>query len=235
MQQNETTKAASALTGTPHGGEGPRIGRPPVLSHDQRRDVLIRAAGRVFLRDGFAGATMEKVAGEAGMSKRTLYRFFPDKRSALEALLSAHDHRPPMAPYAHRPGDDPREEIRRCLTSLTNYLLDPVQIGLTRLIIAEAPQYPELANSFEGLEIGGVIAHVGERFRRLVSDGAIHAENPEELADLMIGSLVNPWQILALASQDRSHPRPEEIAARIERIIDIFSDALGLEPSRGVG
>lgn len=208
--------------------ETPRVGRPPVLDPEERRAVLIRAAREVFLREGFAGATMEKIAAEAEMSKRTLYRFFPDKRAALEALLGAHDHRPPLAPYAYRPGDDPRDEIRRCLVSLVDYLLDPVQVGLTRLIIAEAPQYPELAGSFEGLEIGGVVVRVGRRFRRLADDGGISAGNPEELADLMIGSLINPWQILALASSEPRKPQRAEIEARVEQVLSAFSPSLGI-------
>lgn len=233
MEQEDMTAATASDGAGAETAEGPRIGRPPVLSTEARRGALIAAAGRVFLRDGYAGATMERIATEAGMSKRTLYRFFPDKRAALEALLGAHDHRPPLAPYGHRPGDDPRDEIRRCLMSLTDYLLDPVQVGLTRLIVAEAPQYPELAGSFEGLEIGEVASRMGARFRRLATDGAIRAQNPEELADLMIGSLVNPWQILALASSTRQRPDRAEIAVRIERIIEVFSTALGLDTEPG--
>lgn len=225
MQQERGAQTPKNQT---RASQTPRPGRPPACSPEERRDALIRAAKKVFLRDGFAGATMEKIAAEAEMSKRTLYRFFPDKRSALDALLGAHDHRPPLAPYQHRPGDDPRDEIRRCLVALVDYLLDPVQIGLTRLVIAEAPLYPDIASSFEGLEIGGVVEHVAERFRRLAADGAISAANPEELADLMIGSLMNPWQVIALASPGRQLPGRAEILSRVEKVLDVFSVRFGL-------
>lgn len=206
----------------------PRLGRPLVLSPEERREALIGAGGRVFLRDGFAGATMEKIAAEAEMSKRTLYHFFADKRAVLEALLGAHDQRPPLLPYAHHPGDDPRDEMRRCLISLVEYLLDPMQIGLTRLVIAEAPQHPELTRLFEGLEISGVVAQVEERLRRLAADGAICLKNPEEMADLMIGSVINPWQLLALTSSEAKRVKRKEIEGRVERVLTIFAAPLGM-------
>lgn len=53
----------------------------------QRREHIIEAARRAFLRDGYRGATMDRVADEAGVSKQTLYNYFEDKDALLAALL----------------------------------------------------------------------------------------------------------------------------------------------------
>lgn len=53
----------------------------------QRREHIIDAALHAFLRDGFRGATMDRVAEEAGVSKQTLYNYFEDKDALLVALL----------------------------------------------------------------------------------------------------------------------------------------------------
>ncbi|MFI6493485.1 TetR/AcrR family transcriptional regulator [Streptomyces sp. NPDC050564] len=47
----------------------------------------MEAAGRLFFAPGFARVSMDDLARELGMSKKTIYRHFPDKRSLLAAVL----------------------------------------------------------------------------------------------------------------------------------------------------
>ena len=43
-------------------------------------DQVVEGAREVFLRDGFEGASVDDIARAAGVSKATLYSYFPDKR-----------------------------------------------------------------------------------------------------------------------------------------------------------
>jgi AcrR family transcriptional regulator len=55
-------------------------------SEHDRRDHIIAAAERAFVRHGFHAATMQQVAEEAGMSAGNLYRYFPSKEALVEGL-----------------------------------------------------------------------------------------------------------------------------------------------------
>ncbi|MEU2771734.1 TetR/AcrR family transcriptional regulator [Streptomyces sp. NPDC007162] len=58
-----------------------------VSDGDERRaDVIVEVAGRLFFAPG-APMSMDELARELGMSKKTIYRHFPDKRSLLAAVL----------------------------------------------------------------------------------------------------------------------------------------------------
>jgi AcrR family transcriptional regulator len=60
----------------------------PVSEGDgQRVDAIVAAAGRLFLAPGFIRVSMDDLARELGMSKKTIYRHFPDRRSLLTAVL----------------------------------------------------------------------------------------------------------------------------------------------------
>ncbi|AXI81782.1 TetR/AcrR family transcriptional regulator [Peterkaempfera bronchialis] len=64
----------------------------PSVSHvsegdRQRADVILETAGRLFLAPAFTRVSMDDLARELGMSKKTIYRHFPDKRSLLAAVL----------------------------------------------------------------------------------------------------------------------------------------------------
>jgi AcrR family transcriptional regulator len=55
---------------------------------DQRRvEAIVEAAGRLFLAPGVGRVSMDDLARELGMSKKTIYRYFPDKHSLLSAVL----------------------------------------------------------------------------------------------------------------------------------------------------
>lgn len=54
---------------------------------DEQRERLLRAAAAVFTREGYAGASAEAIAREAGMSKATFYQRFDNKEDCLINLL----------------------------------------------------------------------------------------------------------------------------------------------------
>lgn len=55
-------------------------------AENERRDHIIAAAERAFVRHGFHAATMQQVAEEAGMSAGNLYRYFASKEALVEGL-----------------------------------------------------------------------------------------------------------------------------------------------------
>jgi AcrR family transcriptional regulator len=61
-------------------------GDPPTLQ-GAARDRLVEAAVRCVARDGMAGANVAAVAAEAGVSRPTVYRYFADRRTLVEATM----------------------------------------------------------------------------------------------------------------------------------------------------
>ena len=50
------------------------------IRRGRKFDQVLEGARRVFMRDGFEGASVDEIAREAQVSKATLYSYFPDKR-----------------------------------------------------------------------------------------------------------------------------------------------------------
>jgi AcrR family transcriptional regulator len=61
------------------------------LSADERRAVIMRAAGRLFARDGYAATRLEDIASGAGVTKPIVYRHFDSKKALYVALLAKHE------------------------------------------------------------------------------------------------------------------------------------------------
>jgi AcrR family transcriptional regulator len=63
---------------------------PPLeVRQDRQRRRLYAAAGAIFARVGYADATAEAIAREAGMSKATFYEHFDNKEDCIIALHDA--------------------------------------------------------------------------------------------------------------------------------------------------
>lgn len=50
---------------------------------------IFDSAEDMFLQHGFSKVTMEEIAAGMGISKKTLYKYFPNKRELLRELMSA--------------------------------------------------------------------------------------------------------------------------------------------------
>ncbi|WP_055712496.1 TetR/AcrR family transcriptional regulator [Streptomyces torulosus] len=54
-----------------------------------KRAAILTAARELFLADGFDRSSVDAVAARAGVSKRTVYDYFGDKRTLLQAVVDA--------------------------------------------------------------------------------------------------------------------------------------------------
>jgi len=55
-------------------------GRP---RSERARRAILKAAGELLERDGFTAVTMERIAERAGVSKATIYRWWPNKAAVM--------------------------------------------------------------------------------------------------------------------------------------------------------
>lgn len=121
----------------------------------EKRATILDAARRHFLRDGYAATAIEAVAQDAGVSKMTLYRHFGTKEALFAALVRD------LADMLEMPDSGAGTVEARLGTfgrSFASTLMRPDALAFYRMIVAEAPRFPELAALFQ------------ERGRRLAQD-----------------------------------------------------------------
>lgn len=88
---------------------------------DDKRGLLLDAAERVFVRSGHAGATMSALAAEAGVTRPTVYAYFPSREHVFAALADR-VRLEFLALQEQADTTSPRETLRSSLTAyLTAY------------------------------------------------------------------------------------------------------------------
>lgn len=118
---------------------------------DKRR-AIIDAARPIFLAEGWAGTSLERVAAESGIAKMTVYRHFGSKEELFAALvdamcaqMAAQTETAPL-PLSHQPLE---ERLRSEAQAFTAALTEPDALALYRLIVADGWRFPVLARTFE--------------------------------------------------------------------------------------
>src|ERR1700722_4857189 len=103
-----------------------KIGRPRRGTESARTDILINAATRVFLRDGYGPASIDKVAAEAGISTRTIYERFKNKADLLASVVTRLLERDMEIVFAPPDLDrlDPKEALTVIAQSITDRASD---------------------------------------------------------------------------------------------------------------
>jgi AcrR family transcriptional regulator len=64
--------------------------KPRQERSQQTVDVILQAAARVLVRDGFDRTSTNRIAEEAGVSIGSLYQYFPSKEALVAALVERH-------------------------------------------------------------------------------------------------------------------------------------------------
>ena len=75
------------LTALPAPLARPRAGRPTREQAQARHEELLDCALDHFLDKGYEQATIEAIAGQVGMTKRTVYALYPDKAALFAAAV----------------------------------------------------------------------------------------------------------------------------------------------------
>lgn len=192
------------------------VTRLPVMSDAERRERIVKAAEAVFDAMGYGDATMEEVARSAGMAKKTLYRFFPDKRSLFTALIESHDQLQLDICVQGGRMLDPRERARFALEALARFVLSPRQIMVTRLITAEAGKHPELARQFYMECVESIRAFLASELVSNPAPSAFEGADPRDIADIFVGSVLGPLQTKVMMLGIKPEDLDREIVRRVD-------------------
>jgi AcrR family transcriptional regulator len=117
--------------------------------NDEKMRQILDGARRVFLADGFDGASMNDLARVAGVSKGTLYVYFPSKQALFEALIRE-EHRRTAERLSMFDENEPDVALvlKRFGNALMNLMLLPEHIALVRTVSAAAAKFPAIGRAF---------------------------------------------------------------------------------------
>lgn len=205
---------------------------PP--SHQRRKaerpQELLAAALDLFVEKGFSATRAEEVAQRAGVSKGTLYLYYPSKEELLKAVIRQYlssaiaDGASVAQSYTGNAADG----LRLVLAQWWTDVLDSPASGVFKLIITEVRNFPEIADFYyrEVVEPGEQV--IGQLLQRGIDAGEFRAID----VPAAVHSIVLPMVMLCLHKHSLGMCRPvqalTDTRAFIEQHFNLLID--GLQP-----
>lgn len=167
-----------------------RRGRIPASEVQDRKDRLLDAATEAFLEAGFDRATVTTIAKKAGCSLETLYTAYPTKEKMFGALITRKASGVFEAIGTLSPDRDLNEALLRYASEMVVLMEKPDTKGLTRLVIGESLNFPEVAKNFwkEGYARG--IEVLAKYFAARTLSGNPPIANPMHAAEVFLALLL---------------------------------------------
>ena len=166
------------------------------------RAAALAAARALFLRQGYAGTTMEEIAEQAGLTRRTLYNNYADKASLFTEIVND------VITFAEQFAAGLRVEVvtgitranlRPGLEDLAQRLalgvVRPETVALRRMLIGEARSFPDIGREYFDRAPGQVLEALAVRFASLGRRGLLDVRDPKragaQFAYLVVGETLD--------------------------------------------
>jgi AcrR family transcriptional regulator len=177
-----------AVMGDAHGRMLPdrnRTGGRPTRAESARRlDHLLDVATGLFLGQGYGTTTIEAVARDSGVSKKTIYRRFGDKPALFGAVLRRlSDRWLGILGEVAVDGDALPATLRAFARQVLDGAVSPEGVMLSAMIQAEARAFPHLAQGYYENGAGRIQAALARFLAAQHAAGRLTIEDPEVAAE----------------------------------------------------
>ncbi|WP_159867494.1 TetR/AcrR family transcriptional regulator [Novosphingobium sp. 9U] len=198
-----------------------RSGRPTREQAQARQAELLDRALDHFLDRGFEQATIEAIAADVSMTKRTVYARYPDKAALFLAAVRRGIDRLALAPesIAATRADD----LERTLIAIARLRIDlvstPQGLKLQRIINTESYRFPEIFTTYYDVAARPTVRFLADVLQAEAKAGRLVIDQPMLAANTFMSMVVGgPVRFIT-----SGHPlEPDEIEARVAFAVRLF-------------
>lgn len=213
-------------------GMPPRDISEPAAFDTAKRQQIKEGARRVFLDDGFDGASIGDIVRAAGVSKGTLYAYFPSKEKLFEALVIEDRRKQAEVLFILDENDhDVARVLRRLGVFFLDMLTEPESLAFLRIVVGASAKFPEIGKTFFTAGPCYGTSRLGAYFERLTSQGILSVADPQHAARQFL-DLCKSGIHLRMMLGDTQKPSREEMDRNIDSAIEVFLAAYGRAPGK---
>ncbi|GHO49284.1 TetR family transcriptional regulator [Ktedonospora formicarum] len=195
-----------------------------------KREQILEGARHVFLREGFAAASTDTLAREAGVSKRTLYAYYPGKEELFVDVVRRFTiEHPRTRVLDFIQGARPRtsEELHGTILMLAQKVIDSImrskELAILRAIIADSHRFPQLTETLRSTIPERATLEVSLMLERARANGvAIQQGDTKIMSRMLIGPILSYVLFDGLL---RPEPQPPDIE-KLKEIVNMFMKAI---------
>ena len=195
-----------------------------------RERQILDAALTVFAASGYSGTTMDAVAAEAGVTKPTLYSYFPSKESLFQAMmLGKRDLM--LDVFEHTSDKGMVADLLAFAWAYADTVMRPDMLSLARLIIGEVGRFPEIGRAYQASGPDHLLRGIMRYLDVQREAGRLAFEDAELAAQDLWGLILSAPRTQALYMPD-SQPDRATLARYIANGLRVFLKAYSTTPAQ---
>ena len=203
-----------------------RGGRPLLEDVPRRNEHLLDVATDIFVRLGYNATTLDRIAAEAGVAKRTIYARYPDKQALFFAVMRRLAERRVIENLWNDDELPLREGLRRRTRQMIERTLTDSELAIARLFMVELAHFPEMGKALWKAVEDEQGESMIEYFRSHQRKRNIRPVNLNLLAELFLFNIYSFTNRVALHQRDK--PTEEELTAYIDNMVDVMVSGIAL-------
>ena len=193
-----------------------------VIKQGRKWDQVLEGARTVFMRDGFEGASVDDIVREAGVSKATLYSYFPDKRLLFLEVAKIECRSQSEAAAARiEASGDVRHVLKDAAMRMVAFFMSDVGMQVFRIVVGESQRFPEVGREFYKSGPAMVRELLIRFLSRAVEDGKLRIDDVELAAD-QFPELCKAGLHLPMVLGIRDSYTEEEIERVVDGAVEMF-------------
>ncbi|MFL4469584.1 TetR/AcrR family transcriptional regulator [Tateyamaria armeniaca] len=156
----------------------------PVVRKGRKFDQVLEGARKVFMADGFEGASVDDIAREAEVSKATLYSYFPDKRLLFMEVANQECARQSQSAIDNIDMNaPPRAVLAQAGRHFVRFITSKFGQQVFRICVAESDRFPEIGRAFYQSGPARMRAEMAEYFTEAMRRGELRIDDLTLAAD----------------------------------------------------
>lgn len=204
-----------------------------VTAHSNLRDsreAIIAAAAELFLAHGFGGTSMDLIARDAGVARRTLYNQFDSKEvlfgATIERLWTTFDINLVNDADSRR---DPKVGLTKLARAVAEFWAEsPVAVRLVRMMIAESKTFVDLPQRFYDAGKGPSYDILVAYLKDMEAAGHLRVSDLQLAARQIIGMLNEPLLWPRIYGYESAPPSRAYVRKVIAETVDTFMARYGV-------
>lgn len=150
----------------------------PMVRKGRKFDQVLEGARVVFMADGFEGASVDDIAREAGVSKATLYSYFPDKRLLFMEVANQECRRQSQSAIDNiNKSAQPRDVLSQAGRHFLRFLTSKFGQQVFRICVAESDRFPEIGRAFYQSGTARMRAEMAAYFTESIGRGELKIDD----------------------------------------------------------
>jgi TetR/AcrR family transcriptional regulator, mexJK operon transcriptional repressor len=163
-----------------------------------KNQAILKAATKLFIKNGYANTSMDAIAETAGVTKQTIYGHYNSKDELFTKMVSALCIKHAPSQIKTNNNISAQESLNKIGIAFLDMFINKDVLAATRLVVAEAASHPKLAKNYYESGTLKIIAMLQEFLDSEVKRGSLHINDTNNAASHLFALLKGTYYIRTL-------------------------------------